>query len=129
MKELAQLQRQYHDSLTAETEEKLRLSQSHGDRVSRLQQDHSKDLEQVKQSALKEEQSLRKQIEEVTRERNQLQIENAKHTQNKNKQQQDIIAKEAQIAQLNERANFMEVENKRIKDREAEVKVQVQKET
>lgn len=42
--------------------------------------------------------------------------------QNKNKQQQDLIAKEGQISQLNERANFLDGENKRIKNREAEIK-------
>ena len=48
--------------------------------------------------------------------------------QNKNKQQQDLIAKEGQISQLNERANFLDGENKRIKNREAEIKAQAQKE-
>lgn len=48
MKELGQLQRQFHDSLSAEQEDKLRMSQAHSERLNKLQFDHNKDLEAVK---------------------------------------------------------------------------------
>jgi hypothetical protein len=48
MKELGQLQRQFHDALSAEQQDKLRMSQAHSERLNKLQLDNNKDLEMVK---------------------------------------------------------------------------------
>jgi hypothetical protein len=48
MKELGQLQRQFNDAISTEQQDKLRMSQSHSERLNKLQFDHNKDLDVVK---------------------------------------------------------------------------------
>ena len=80
MKELGQLQRQFHDSLSSEQEDKLRMSQAHSERLNKLQFEHNKELEVVKQNTKRDEASIRKELDEVTKEKNQTKIESAKAT-------------------------------------------------
>ncbi len=77
----------------------MRISQTHSERLNKLQFDHGKELEAVKQVAKRDEATLRKDIDEVTKERNFLKTESAKVTQELQKTKQDTIKLQSELAQ------------------------------
>ncbi len=90
------------------------MSQSHSERLNKLQFDHAKELEAVKQVAKRDEATLRKDIDEVTKERNLLKIESAKVTQELQKTKQETIVLQSQVAQSRERIKVLEADVKRV---------------
>lgn len=98
------------------------MSQSHSERLNKLQFDHGKELETVKQNAKRDEATLRREIDELSKERNQIKVDSAKVTQELQKTKQEIIVLQSQVAQSRDRIKVLEADIKRVEQRENDVK-------